>query len=83
MQLLVKSFEGDIYLAYRVDGKKESLIRDEMDRAITFRSLNQVRDYCADEVYQSATLQHACVYDEMCGGPVAPVSEMEIDLNWY
>ncbi|WP_394242154.1 DUF6482 family protein [Vibrio astriarenae] len=81
--LLVKSFEGDIYLAYRDDGIRQTLITNELDRAMTFSSLHQVKDYCLNEGFDSATLQHASAYDEMCGAAMPTAAEMQMDLKWF
>ncbi len=43
MELLIESLEGDIYLAYEIEGKHKSPLLDHRSTPKTFRSLEQVR----------------------------------------
>ncbi|GEA50154.1 hypothetical protein VIN01S_09580 [Vibrio inusitatus NBRC 102082] len=83
MELLIESLEGDIYLAYQVQGKRKAPLLDRHNNPRTFRSLEQVREYCSSETYQSASLLQATAYDEMCGISNAEQSSAVMNLNWF
>ncbi|MFM2587442.1 DUF6482 family protein [Vibrio sp. TBV020] len=83
MELLIESLEGDIYLAFQVNGDSKTPIANEYNQPIHFHSLNQIRDYCQDFPYQSASLLQHSAYDEMCGSTDIGGNTMQIDLNWY
>ncbi|WP_279625243.1 DUF6482 family protein [Vibrio sinaloensis] len=83
MNLLIESFEGGIYLAYRIENQKKHLIRDEKQHPLKFLSLEQVRHHFRDDSFSSATLIHNNAYDEMCGEDDGNSPPLEIDLCWH
>ncbi|GEA59972.1 DUF6482 family protein [Vibrio comitans] len=83
MELLIESLEGDIYLAYEIEGKHKSPLLDHHSTPKTFRSLEQVREYCSGDRYQSASLLQATAYDEMCGFNDSERNSTVMNLNWF
>ncbi|MGR5117916.1 DUF6482 family protein [Vibrio astriarenae] len=83
MDLIVESFEGDIYLAYKVRGTHRQVLEDERHQPLRFNSLNQIKEYCAHEEYLTATLMHYSAYNEMCGSMDEPHEPAQIDLKWF
>ncbi|WP_394249520.1 DUF6482 family protein [Vibrio profundi] len=83
MNLLIESFEGGIYLAYKVVNQQKYLIKDCDSHPIKFLSLDQIKDYFRHESYSSATLVHNNAYDEMCGEKDGNSPPLEIDLSWH
>lgn len=83
MELLVESLEGDIYLAYQVQGDSKTPFLDDHSKPIHFRSLEQIRSHCEGTHYESASLRQNTAYDEMCGSNSMGSNIMVIDLNWY
>ncbi len=82
MNLLVESLEGDIYLAFSVQGEQKIALRDGNHNLIQFHSLKQIRDYCENMHIESAHLKHHSAYDEMCGCAPSAKDVMTIDLKW-
>ncbi|MEZ9329293.1 DUF6482 family protein [Vibrio breoganii] len=83
MELLIESLEGDIYLAYQVQGEHKAPLVDHQNKLRIFRSLEQVREHCAGEMYQSASLLQATAYDEMCGFGESERNATVMNLNWF
>ncbi|MEZ8987745.1 DUF6482 family protein [Vibrio breoganii] len=83
MELLIESLEGDIYLAYQVQGEHKVPLLDQYNNPRTFRSLEQVREHCTGETYQSASLLQATAYDEMCGFGESERNATVMNLNWF
>ncbi|WP_117232827.1 DUF6482 family protein [Vibrio maerlii] len=83
MNLLVESLEGDIYLAFEVQGDRKQALLDNQNKPIKFHSLKQIRDYCEGMSIDTALLQHNSAYDEMCGSQSMGQNSMTIDLKWY
>ncbi|GAM54040.1 hypothetical protein JCM19231_3560 [Vibrio ishigakensis] len=83
MELLVESLEGDIYLAYQVQGDSKTPFLDHNSKPMRFHSLEQIRSHCEGTTFQSASLRQNTAYDEMCGSNSMGSNIMVIDLNWY
>lgn len=83
MELLIESLEGDIYLAYEVQGARKAPLLDQHKNPRTFRSLEQIREHCSAERYQSASLLQATAYDEMCGFNDSERNATVMNLNWF
>ncbi|GAB7220178.1 DUF6482 family protein [Vibrio comitans] len=83
MELLIESLEGDIYLAYQIQGERKAPLLDHHNNPRTFRSLEQVREYCSSETYHSASLLQTTAYDEMCGFSNSDQNSTVMNLNWF
>lgn len=80
MELHIESFEGSLYLAEIVEGKKRSRVLDG-ERPKRFTCLMGVKEYFAEQHFDRVFLEQNSAFDEMCGQPPSN-NKMQIELHW-
>ncbi|WP_448556702.1 DUF6482 family protein [Thalassotalea montiporae] len=81
MDLLIKSLEGNTYLAEQRDGSSSHLVLDKHNRPLRFQSITSVREHFSDHSFEQVWLEHQSAYDEMCGMQ-APAEPLLMPLRW-
>lgn len=81
MDLLIKSIEGNTYLAEQRDGSSSHLILDKYNKPLRFQSISSVREHFTEHNFEHVWLEHQSAYDEMCVMQ-APAEPLLMPLRW-
>lgn len=81
MDLLIKSFEGNIYLVEQCEGESSHVVRGSNNSPLRFDSIGQIKEHFQASDYENIWLEHQSVYDEMCGHKYSAES-MRMPLPW-
>lgn len=82
MNLLIESIEGGTYLASKIDGSKEILVRDKDDNPKSFHCLTEIKEHFSDQTFEEVWLKQATPYDEMCGLDEKH-EKLEMLIDWH